>query len=232
MKTIGLIGGMSWESSAQYYRILNEEVARHLGGLHSARTLMYSVDFAEIESLQTQDRWDELAGRMIEAARRLEHGGADCVLICANTMHRMADAVQEQIAIPLLHIADATGARIAGCGLKTVGLLGTRYTIEHAFYRERLETHFGLRVLIPEADERQFVHDVIFGELVLGEVCSSSREAYKRVIEHLVARGAEGIILGCTEFMLLISQADSSVPIFDTTTIHAHAAVDFALARP
>ncbi len=229
MKTIGLIGGMSWESSAVYYRIINETVAQRLGGLHSAQSLLFSVDFAEIEALQHQGRWDEATARMIEAAQRVERGGADCVLLCTNTMHRMADDVQRSIAIPLLHIADATGERVRAQGLTTVGLLGTRFTMEGDFYRGRLRERYGLAVLIPDAEERQVVHEVIYRELVLGHVRSASREAYKRAIAHLVARGAQGVILGCTEIMLLITQADSPVPVFDTTTIHAQAAVAYAL---
>ncbi len=229
MKTIGLIGGMSWESSAVYYRIINETVAQRLGGLHSAQSLLFSVDFAEIEALQHQGRWDEATARMIEAAQRVERGGADCVLLCTNTMHRMADDVQGSIAIPLLHIADATGERVRAQGLTTVGLLGTRFTMEGDFYRGRLRERYGLAVLIPDAEERQVVHEVIYRELVLGQVRSASREAYKRAIAHLVARGAQGVILGCTEIMLLITQADSPVPVFDTTTIHAQAAVAYAL---
>jgi aspartate racemase len=232
MKTIGLIGGMSWESSAEYYRIINEEVVRRLGGLHSAQILLFSVDFAEIETLQHEGKWDEATVHMIEAAQRIERGGAECVLICTNTMHRMAEAVQEQIAIPLLHIADATGERIREQGLTTVGLLGTRFTMEQDFYRGRLQARYGLEVLIPETGERQVVHEVIYGELVRGEVRPTSREAYRRIIAHLVAQGAEGIILGCTEIMLLITQEDSAVPVFDTTALHAYAAVDFALAPP
>ncbi len=230
MKTIGLIGGMSWESSAEYYRIINQEVARRLGGLHSARSLMFSVDFAEIEALQSQGRWDEATVRMIEAARQVERCGADLVLLCTNTMHKMAGAVQEGVAIPLLHIADATGERVRARGLTTVGLMGTRFTMEQDFYQGRLRERYGLDVLIPDAEERQVVHEVIYRELVLGQVHPASKEAYKRAIEHLVTRGAQGVILGCTEIMLLITQEDSPVPIFDTTTIHAQAAVDYALA--
>jgi aspartate racemase len=231
VKTIGLIGGMSWESTLTYYRLLNEEVARRLGGLHSAQCLLFSVDFAGIEALQHQDRWEEATACMVDAARRLERGGADCILICTNTMHISADAVQGQITIPLLHIADVTGDCVAARGLHRVGLLGTRFTMEQDFYRDRLARRSGLDVLVPEsAADRQIVHDVIYDELCLGVVNPASREAYKRIITGLVARGAEGIILGCTEIMLLIAQADCDVPVFDTTSIHARAAVDFALA--
>jgi aspartate racemase len=231
MRTIGLIGGMSWESSAAYYRLINQETARRLGGLHSARSLLYSVDFAEVEALQHQGRWDEATALMVEAARRVERGGADLVLLCTNTMHRMADAVQAGVGIPLLHIADATGACIHGRGLRTVGLLGTRFTMEQDFYRGRLARCYGLAVLIPEPEaERQVVHDIIYDELCRGEVRAVSREAYRRVIGGLVTRGAQGIVLGCTEIMLLIGQEDSPVPVFDTTSLHAHAAVEAALA--
>jgi aspartate racemase len=231
MKTIGLVGGMSWESTLTYYRLLNEEVARRLGGLHSAQCLLFSVDFAGIEALQRQDRWEEATACMIEAARSLERGGADCILICTNTMHISADAVQGHVSIPLLHIADVTCDCVVAHGLHRVGLLGTRFTMEQDFYRDRLARGRRLEVLVPEsAADRQTVHDVIYDELCLGVVNAASREAYKRIIAGLVARGAEGIVLGCTEIMLLIGQGDCDVPVFDTTSIHAHAAVDFALA--
>ncbi len=230
MKTIGLIGGMSWESSIEYYRIINETIRDRLGGLHSAKSLMYSVDFAEIEVLQHQGRWDEAARLMIDAARRLEKGGADFVLICTNTMHKLADAVQAEIAIPLLHIADATAAAIRGCELKTVGLLGTRFTMEEDFYRGSLVDRHGLRVLIPDATDRAIVHRVIYEELVVGAIKTPSRAEYRRIIKALVGQGAEGIILGCTEIGLLVKEEDSPVPLFDTTHLHALAAVDAALA--
>jgi aspartate racemase len=233
MKTIGLIGGMSWESSAEYYRLINEGVARRLGGYHSARTLMLSVDFADIEALQHQGRWEEATTLMVQAARQLERGGADCIVLCTNTMHRMADAIQQAVMIPFLHIADATGERIREQGLTTVGLLATRFTMEQDFYRVRLEERYGLTILIPNADERQVIHQIIYDELVHGTILPASREAYRRAMANLVACGAEGIILGCTEIMLLVGQADSPVPVFDTTTIHAEAAIHFALAsRP
>ena len=230
MKTIGMIGGMSWESSLEYYRIVNETVKARLGGLHSARTLMYSVDFAEIEVLQSEGHWDEATALMIDAARRLERGGADLIVICTNTMHKMADDVQAAVGIPLLHIADATAMQIKQRGLATVGLLGTRYTMEQDFYRGRLEHTHGLRVLVPDAEGRALVNRVIYDELVLGEIKTESKAAYRRIIGGLVAGGAQGIILGCTEIGLLIQQADCAVPVFDTTRIHALAAVDAALA--
>ena len=229
-KVIGLIGGMSWESSAEYYRIINREVRNRLGGVHSARSLMWSVDFGEIEHLQHAGDWDELTNRMKDAAIRLERGGADFVLLCTNTMHLMADAIAESIDIPLLHIADPTAEKIKAAGFRKVGLLGTAFTMEQDFYRGRLEKVFGLEVLVPEADDRRVVHEVIYKELVAGEVRAESRTAYREIIARLVAQGAQAIILGCTEIMLLVSAEDSAVPLFDTTTIHAMAAVDRALA--
>jgi len=230
MKTIGMIGGMSWESSIEYYRVINQAVKEKLGGLHSAKSLMYSVDFAEIEAMQHAGQWDQATRAMIEAARHLEAGGADFVVICTNTMHRMADEVEAAVGIPLLHIADATAAAVRGQGLQGVGLLGTRFTMEEDFYRGRLVERHGLEVHIPEADDRETVHRIIYDELVLGEIKPASREAYKRVIAKLVASGAGGIILGCTEIGLLIKEADSPVPVFDTATIHAVAAVEMALS--
>jgi aspartate racemase len=227
---IGLIGGMSWESSAEYYRIINREVRNRLGGVHSARSLMWSVDFGEIERLQHLGDWDELTKRMQDAALRLERGGADFVLLCTNTMHLMADEIAASVDIPLLHIADPTAAKIKAAGFRKAGLLGTAFTMEKDFYKGRLEKDFDLDILVPDANDRQVVHDIIYKELVAGEVRPESRMAYREVIARLVARGAQAIILGCTEIMLLVSAEDSSVPLFDTTTIHAIAAVDRALA--
>jgi aspartate racemase len=227
---IGLIGGLSWESSAQYYRIINREVRSRLGGVHSARSLMWSVDFGEIEPLQHNGDWGRLAAEMQDAAIRLERGGADFVLICSNTMHLVADAVAAAVDIPLIHIADPTGEKIRAAGLETVGLLGTAFTMEQDFYKRRLNELFGLDVVVPQADDRRIVHDIIYQELVAGEVLANSRTAYREVIARLIAQGAQAIILGCTEIMLLISAEDSAVPLFDTTTIHAMAAVDRALA--
>lgn len=229
MKTIGMIGGMSWESSAEYYRIINQEVKARLGGLHSAQTLMFSFDFAEIEALQQADRWDEATARMIDAARRLERGGADFLIICTNTMHRMAEDVQAAVNIPLLHIADATAELIVAQGLTRVALLGTRYTMEQDFYKGRLIDRYGLDVLVPDAADRAVVHCVIYDELVVGQINSASKADYLRIIDKLVADGAQGVILGCTEIGLLIKQEDCRVPVFDTTLIHAKAAVDAAL---
>ena len=229
-KVIGLIGGMSWESSAEYYRIINEKVRDRLGALHSARCLMWSFDFAEIEALQHAGRWDKATELLIEAAKRLERGGADFMLICTNTMHRMADDVQASVSIPLLHIADPTAERIKQAGLKRIGLLGTAFTMEQDFYKGRLTARHGLDVLVPDEEDRRTVHRVIYDELVQGRVEVKSRDAYRQIIARLVARGAQAVILGCTEIMLLVRPEDSAVPLFDTTAIHADAAVERALA--
>jgi aspartate racemase len=231
MKTIGMIGGMSWESSLEYYRIVNEAVKERLGGLHSAKTVMYSVDFAEIEVLQHEGRWDEATQAMIDAACHVEAGGADFVIICTNTMHKMADEVQKSLGVPLLHIADATGEIVKARDLHKIGLLGTKFTMEEDFYRGRLVEKHGLDVIIPEPAGREIVHNVIYGELVLGQINPASKAEYVRIIEKLVKQGAEGIILGCTEIGLLVKDEDSRVPLFDTTRIHALAAVEFALAE-
>jgi aspartate racemase len=230
MKTIGLLGGMSWESSIEYYRIINETVKERLGGLHSAKSLMYSVDFAEIEKLQHAGDWEALTQAMIDAAKKVEKGGADLLVICTNTMHKMAPEVSAAIDIPLLHIADATASVIKAQHLQTVGLLGTRFTMEGEFYRGKLEKDHGLKVLIPDNKGRESVHRIIYDELVKGVIREESRKAYLDVIADLETRGAEGVILGCTEIPLLVKQEDVSIPIFDTTTIHAQAAVDWALA--
>ena len=231
MHIIGLIGGMSWESSAQYYRIINQEVRARLGGVHSARSLMYSVDFGEIEQLQHDGDWPALTNEMIVAARSLERGGADFLLICTNTMHRMADEVAASVSIPLLHIADPTGKRIKAARFHRVGLLGTAFTMEHDFYKGRLTDKFGLEVLVPNEADRATVHRIIYKELVAGQVIPESRIAYREIIARLVERGAQAIILGCTEIMLLVQDDDSAVPLFDTTTIHALAAVDRATEK-
>lgn len=229
-KVIGLIGGMSWESSAEYYRIINERVRDRLGGLRSARCLMWSFDFAEIEALQHAGRWDDATALLIDAARRLERGGADVLVICTNTMHRMAEEVQAAVGVPLLHIADPTAERIRAAGLRRVGLLGTAFTMEQDFYKGRLTARHGLEVLVPGDEDRALVHRVIYDELVQGRVEPASREAYRAVIARLVERGAEAVILGCTEIMLLVRPEDSPVPLYDTTAIHAEAAVDVAIA--
>ncbi len=232
MRTLGLLGGMSWESSAHYYRILNEEVRRRLGGSHSAACLLLSVDFAEIAALQHAGDWATLGLRLQAHARQLAAGGAEALVLCTNTMHCLTDGIEAATALQLLHIADPTGAAIQAKGLRTVGLLGTAFTMEQAFYRERLTARFGLEVLVPEATARQTVHRIIYEELVRGEVRAESRAAYRAIIAELVARGAEGIVLGCTEIMLLVDQGDSAVPLFDTTRLHALAAVDWALDEP
>ncbi|HNO31798.1 MAG TPA: aspartate/glutamate racemase family protein [Anaerolineales bacterium] len=230
MKTIGLIGGMSWESSIEYYRIINEQARERLGGLHSARSLMVTVDFAEIERLQHEDRWDEAGDILVKCAQDLERGGADLIVLCTNTMHKLADRITAGVGIPFLHIADATAERIVAAGMKRIGLLGTRFTMEHDFYKGRLIRNYGLEVLTPDAPDREIVHRVIYEELVQGRIVDSSRAEYRRIMAGLIAQGAEGIILGCTEIELLVKQEDSRVPLFPTTTIHAVAAVEQALA--
>jgi aspartate racemase len=230
MKMIGLLGGMSWESSAEYYRVVNEAVKERLGGLHSARCLLLSVDFAEIEALQHQGRWGEAGELLAAAGRRLERGGADMIVLCTNTMHKVADAIAGAVHVPVLHIADPTAAAIRARGLTTVGLLGTRFTMEDDFYTARLVRQHGLRVLTPPAPARELVHRVIYDELCLGVIRPESRAAYRAVMEQLGAAGAEGIILGCTEITLLVDASDSPLPLFDTTRLHAVAAVEAALA--
>jgi len=232
MKTIGLIGGMSWESSAEYYRIINERVRASLGGLHSARVLMLSVDFATIETMQKTGRWDDAASELVAAARALELAGADCIVLCTNTMHKVADAIAGAVRIPFLHITDATATVIEAAGIRRVGLLGTRFTMEEDFYLKRLAGQAQVEVLVPNAADRAVVDRIIFEELCLGRVLDDSRAEYLRIIAELIARGAEGIVLGCTEIMLLVGSSQVGVPLFDTTTLHAIAAVDFALGQP
>lgn len=229
MQTIGLIGGMSWESTAEYYRIINERVKQRLGGLHSARIVLYSVDFAEIETLQETGNWEQATTLMVDAGRRVRAGGADFIVICTNTMHRMAADIEQHAALPVLHIADATARAVVGAGITTVGLLGTRYTMEQDFYRGRLETNHGLRVLVPHEGDRSFVHDVIYDELCLGITRDDSRRRYLDIIHQLEQRGAGAVILGCTEIGLLIGPDDTETVLFDTTRIHAEAAADTAL---
>ncbi|MEV4922446.1 aspartate/glutamate racemase family protein [Streptomyces roseoverticillatus] len=231
MKIIGLIGGMSWESTAEYYRLLNEFTRHRLGGLHSARCVLYSVDFAEIEQLQVQGRWEEAGEILAAAARSLEKAGADMVLICTNTMHKVAGQVEAAVGVPLLHLADATADAVRAAGIRKVGLLGTAFTMEQDFYRARLEGS-GLNVCIPNSEGRALVHQVIYEELCLGIVKDESRKEYQRVIGGLVEAGAEGIILGCTEIELLIGPQDSPVPVFPTTRLHAEAAINTALVEP
>ena len=231
MKIIGLIGGMSWESSIEYYRIINQEVRAVLGGVHSAKSVMVSLDFGEIEELQMKGDWEEATRILIRSAREVESAGADFLLICTNTMHLMAEEVQAGIDIPLLHIADATARAVKAEGLKSVGLLGTRFTMEKDFYRGRLEKKHQLRVIVPDQAGRDLVHNVIYDELVQGLIKEPSRQSYLEVIQNLVKEGAEGIVLGCTEIGLLIKGEDVQVPVFDTMEIHARAAVDAALGR-
>ena len=229
MKTIGLIGGMSWESTAEYYRIINETVKERLGGLHSAKIVMYSVDFEEVGECQREGKWDEATNLMIDAAKRVERGGADFVLICTNTMHKMAEDVAANINIPLLHIVDVTAEKVIPSGFKKLGLLGSTFTMEEDFCKGRLKEKYGLDVVIPSEADGQVVHNVIFKELCVGEIKGSSREHVKTIMKKLIDNGAQGIILGCTELPLLIKQEDCAVPLFDTTAIHAKAAVDYAL---
>lgn len=230
MKTIGLIGGMSWESTVPYYQIINRVVASELGGLHSAKLLLYSVDFAEVERLQRDDRWEEAGSFLSEAALVLENAGAELLVLCTNTMHRVAPAIEARTQIPLVHIADVTARAICAAGISTVGLLGTRFTMEHDFYRGRFENEFGLTVHVPDGDSRDRVHDVIYTELCRGIVSEQSREDYRRVVSELAAKGAEAVILGCTEIGTLLRPEDVAIRLFDTTQLHAEAAATLALA--
>ncbi|KRA51038.1 aspartate racemase [Pseudoxanthomonas sp. Root65] len=230
MKTIGLIGGMSWESTVPYYRQVNEGIKARLGGLHSARVVLYSVDFHQVEQLQHAGDWAAAGDMMADAARRVQAAGADLLVLCTNTMHKVAPQIEAAVSIPLLHIADATGAAITAAGHRTVGLLGTRFTMEQDFYRQRLQQAHGLQVIVPEADDRTVVHDVIYEELCRGVIRDDARAAYRRIMDDLVARGADAIILGCTEIGLLVGAQDARVPLFDTTALHASAAVEAALA--
>jgi aspartate racemase len=229
MKTLGLIGGMSWESTMPYYRIVNERVRQRLGGLHSAKLVLHSVDFAEIETLQHRGEWDAAGEQLADAARGLHAAGADAIVVCTNTMHKVAPQIEAAVEIPLLHIADATAARVRAAGLDRVGLLGTRFTMEQAFYRDRIVAH-GIDVLTPDAAQRERVHRAIYDELCLGRIVEASRADYRTIIGGMIARGAQGVILGCTEIGLLVGVADSAVPLFDTCRIHAEYAADWALA--
>ncbi|MFJ2990074.1 aspartate/glutamate racemase family protein [Collimonas sp. NPDC087041] len=229
MRTIGLIGGMSWESSLEYYRIINQLVRERLGPLRSAQLLMYSVDFGPIERAQHEGRWDDAALLLEDAARRLHAGGAECIVLCTNTMHLMADRIQAAVPIPFLHIADPAGRAATQSGARTVGLLGTGFTMTQPFLRERLTERHGLTVLVPSPEEREAVHKIIYDELCVGVVRDASRKVYQQVIAALAERGAEAVILGCTEISLLVKPEDSKLPLIDTTALHAQAAVDFAL---
>lgn len=230
MRTIGLIGGMSWESTVLYYQHINEGIKATLGGLHSAKLVLVSVDFAQIERLQHQGQWQEAGMVLAQAAQSLQAAGAECVVLCTNTMHKLASTIQDAVNIPLLHIGDATARDILNAGISKVALLGTAFTMEQDFYRSRLEAH-GLEVLLPNADDRADVHRIIYQELCMGNVSQESRARYIAIMLHLVGQGAEAIILGCTEIVMLVGDVDVGVPLFDTTTIHAHAAVAFALGN-
>lgn len=229
MKTIGLLGGMSWESTLDYYRAINEGVKAALGGLHSAQIAMYSVDFAPIEACQHAGDWAQTATLLSAAAHQVERAGADFLVICTNTMHKVAPQIAQAITIPILHIADATAEALVADGVKTVGLLGTAFTMEQDFYKGRLQAHYGLEVLVPNAADRQLVHGVIYNELCLGTIEDTSKEAYLRIIDTLAGQGAEAVILGCTEIGMLVKQRDTHVPLYDTTAIHAAKAVAYAL---
>lgn len=230
MKRIGLLGGMSWESSAEYYRLVNELVRERLGGLSSADCVLRSVDFEPVERLQRSGRWEEAGELLAGEARALEAAGAELLVLCTNTMHKLADEIAAAVAIPFVHIADATASAVRAAGLGSVGLLATAYTMEQDFYVGRLRQRHGLDVLVPDAAGRRLVHDVIYGELCVGVVREESRAAYRRVMAGLVERGAEGMLLGCTEIDLLVGPGDATVPVFDTTALHAQAAVDLALS--
>jgi len=229
MKTIGLIGGMSWESTVPYYRQINETIKQQLGGLHSARLVLYSVDFHEVERLQHAGDWDAAGAMMADAARALQAAGADFIVLCTNTMHKVAPAIEAAVRIPLFHIADPTARAIKQAGIRKIGLLGTRFTMEQPFYKDRLRELHGLDVVVPAPADRDIVHRIIYEELCLGQVVDASREEYRRIIAALVEQGAEGVILGCTEISLLVAQPDASVPLFDTTSIHAQSAALWAI---
>lgn len=229
LKKIGLIGGMSFESTLEYYRIINETVKKTLGGLHSAECILYSVDFNEIEILQHQNKWEELSNIMVNAAQSLKKGGADFIIICTNTMHKLAPDIESKVGIKVLHIAEAAGKKIIEKNIKTVGLLGTKFTMEEDFYKKVLKDKFNINVSIPDENDREVIHQIIYNELCKGIIKDPSREKYKKIINKLSLNGAEGIVLGCTEIPLLIKQKDVNIPIFDTTAIHAVSAVEFAL---
>lgn len=231
LKTIGLIGGMSWESTLDYYKIINETVKAELGGLHSAKCLMYSVDFEEIEVLQHENKWEQLTDIMVEAAERLKRGGADFIVICTNTMHKMAGDIESRVGLKVLHIAEVTGEKVVQNGMKKVGLLGTKFTMEQDFYKKVLKENYNIDVVIPDENERETVHKVIYNELCKGVINEGSRKEYIKIINNLALNGAEGIVLGCTEIPLLIKQEDVSIQVFDTTKIHAVAAAEFALGK-
>jgi aspartate racemase len=229
LKIIGLIGGMSWESTVPYYRLINETVKEHLGGLHSAKVILYSVDFHDVERLQHAGDWEAAGELLADAARSLEAAGADFLVLCTNTMHKVANAIEAAVRIPLFHIADPTAAAIKAAGFSTVGLLGTRFTMEQSFYRDRLSERHGLQVLTPKPEDREIIHRIIYEELCRGAVLPESRAEYRRIMRELREQGVEAIILGCTEISLLVGQEDADVPLFDTTSIHARSAAEWAL---
>ncbi|WP_119968605.1 aspartate/glutamate racemase family protein [Shewanella japonica] len=231
MKTIGLLGGMSWESTSNYYKAINQGIKASLGGLHSAKICLFSVNFAEIESLQHQGDWQQTAEILSNAAKSVEAGGADCLLICTNTMHKVAEEVQRAISIPLLHIADATASTLLLDGVRTVGLLGTQFTMSQDFYKGRLTEEHGIDVIVPNETQQEMIHHIIYSELCLGEIKESSRHQYLEIIDDLYQQGAQAVILGCTEIALLVQQLDTQVPLYDTTQIHAASAVKFALLK-
>ncbi|ARD22604.1 aspartate/glutamate racemase family protein [Shewanella japonica] len=231
MKTIGLLGGMSWESTSNYYKAINQGIKASLGGFHSAKICLFSVNFAEIESLQHQGNWQQTAEILSNAAKSVEAGGADCLLICTNTMHKVAEEVQRAISIPLLHIADATASTLLLDGVRTVGLLGTQFTMSQDFYKGRLAEHHGIDVIVPNETQQKMIHHIIYSELCLGEIKESSRNQYLEIIDDLYQQGAQAVILGCTEIALLLQQQDTQVPLYDTTQIHAASAVKFALHK-
>jgi aspartate racemase len=231
MKVIGLIGGMSWNSTLEYYRIMNEFVARRLGGTHSARLVLYSLDFSEIERAQHEDRWDDLADMLVDAGNAVKRAGADFLVICTNAMHKVADDVETKVGLPVLHIADVTGAEIRERGLHRIGLLGTRFVMEGAFYRDRLRDRFDIEVTVPGEADMDAIHRIIYDELCQGTINASSQRVCADIIDDLIGKGAEGIVLGCTELPLLILPGDVHAPVFDTTRLHAEAAIDLALAE-
>ncbi len=230
MRTIGLIGGMSWESTAEYYRLINQDVRARLGGLNSAQTLLHSVNFAGIEELQRAGKWDVAGIRLSEAARHLEAGGAHCVVLCTNTMHLVAEQIAQAVSIPFLHIVDPTGREASTAGFKTLGFIGTAFSMRERFFRDRLAERHGISMIVPDTAEQAVIHDIIYKELCMGIVTAESRSLYRGILHDLASRGAQAIVLGCTEIMLLVDQTDSPVPLLDTTTLHARAAVDFSLA--
>jgi aspartate racemase len=232
MRTIGLLGGMSWESTVPYYREINQYVAERLGGFHSARIVMWSVDFHDLEALASGGDWEEIGRILADRARRLEKAGAEFIVLCTNTMHKVAPEIESAVDVPLLHIADAIGEAVCESGIRTVGLLGTRFTMAERFYRERLALRHGLEVLVPSAEQREVVDRVIFDELVRGDLLDASREAYVEIIDELAARGAQGVILGCTEIGMLVAPGDASIPLYDSAAIHARRAAELALSMP